>query len=374
MTDDPISGFVASGFEPVQEAFEANFAEDTELGAGFAAYIDHQLIVDLRGGYADRRKEKVWDEKTIVPIYSTTKPIAALTLAHVIDALPAGYETLVADVWPEFGANGKDQVTIAQMVSHQAGLPGFVDPVDPGLWLDPPACAAALAPLAPLWAPGTAHGYHPLSWGYLIGELVQQIAGRSVGAILRDDIAGPAGLDFQIGTPAPDHDRVAEIMRPRALPELGEINDATRTAFLTKWSSPDRGGAIWREIEIPSANGIGTAGAVAQLYGTYAHGGVLNGERVISEAAFDALTQSRVKGQDLVLPFITEFAAGVMRNNLRLYGPNPNTLCHSGWGGSLALGDPDRGLSAAYIMNRQSNSLQADPRATRLVQALYGCL
>lgn len=374
MTDDPISGFVASGFEPVQEAFEANFAEDTELGAGFAAYIDNQLIVDLHGGYADRRKEKVWDEKTIVPIYSTTKPIAALTLAHVTDALPAGYETLVADVWPEFGANGKDQVTIAQMVSHQAGLPGFVDPVDPGLWLDPPACAAALAPLAPLWEPGTAHGYHPLSWGYLIGELVQQISGRSVGAILRDDIAGPAGIDFQIGTPAPDHDRVAEIMRPRALPELGEINDATRTAFLTKWSSPDRGGAIWREIEIPSANGIGTAGAVAQLYGIYAHGGVLNGERVISEAAFDALTQSRVKGQDLVLPFITEFAAGVMRNNLRLYGPNPNTLCHSGWGGSLALGDPDRGLSAAYIMNRQSNSLQADPRATRLIQALYGCL
>lgn len=374
MTDDPISGFVAAGFEPVQDAFEANFAEDTELGAGFAVYIDNQLIVDLRGGYADRRKEKVWDEKTIVPIYSTTKPIAALTLAHVIDALPASYETLVADVWPEFGANGKDQVTIAQMVSHQAGLPGFVDPVDPGLWLDPPACAAALAPLAPLWAPGTAHGYHPLSWGYLIGELVQQIAGRSVGTILRDDIAGPAGIDFQIGTPAPDHDRVAEIMRPRALPELGEINDATRTAFLTKWSSPNRGGAIWREIEIPSANGIGTAGAVAQLYAIYAHGGFLNGERVISEAAFDALTQSRVKGQDLVLPFITEFAAGVMRNNLGLYGPNPNTLCHSGWGGSLALGDPDRGLSAAYIMNRQSNSLQADPRATRLIQALYGCL
>ena len=163
-------------------------------------------------------------------------------------------------------------------------------------------------------------------------------------------------------------------MRPRALPELGEINDATRAAFLTKWAAPDRGGAIWREIEIPSANGIGTAKSVAQLYGIYAHDGHLNGARVISEAAFDGLTQSRVKGQDLVLPFITEFAAGVMRNNLGLYGPNPNTLCHSGWGGSLALGDPDRGMSAAYVMNRQSNRLQADPRATRLIQALYGCL
>ena len=163
-------------------------------------------------------------------------------------------------------------------------------------------------------------------------------------------------------------------MRPRALPDLGEINDATRAAFLTKWAAPDRGGAIWREIEIPSANGIGTAKAVAALYGIFAHGGELQGRRVISETGFEALIESRVKGQDLVLPYVTEFAAGVMRNNLGLYGPNPDTLCHSGWGGSLAFGDPDRHLSAAYVMNRQSNSLQADPRATRLVQALYGCL
>ncbi len=374
MTDFPISGFTAPGFEPVQEAFEANFAEDTELGAGFAAYLDGALIVDLKGGYADRKKQNAWTEETIVPVYSTTKPIAALVLASVIEALPAGYETPVADVWPEFGANGKDTVTIAQMVSHQAGLPGFVDPVDPGLWLDPDACAAALAPLAPLWEPGTAHGYHPLSWGYLIGELVRRIDGRSLGTILREDIAGPAGIDFQIGTPESEHHRVAEILRPRALPDLGEINDATRAAFLTKWAAPDRGGAIWREIEIPSANGIGSAKAVAELYGIYAHGGELRGQSVIPDSAFERLIESRVKGQDLVLPYVTEFAAGVMRNNIGLYGPNPDTMCHSGWGGSLALGDPDRHLSAAYVMNRQSNSLQADPRATRLTQALYGCL
>lgn len=374
MTDFPISGFTAPGFEPVQEAFEANFAEDKELGAGFAAYLDGTLIVDLKGGYADRKKQNAWTDETIVPVYSTTKPIAALVLASVIEALPAGYETPVADVWPEFGANGKDTVTIAQVVSHQAGLPGFVDPVDPGLWLDPDACAAALAPLAPLWEPGTAHGYHPLSWGYLIGELVRRIDGRTLGTILREDIAGPAGIDFQIGTPESEHHRVAEIMRPRALPDLGEINDATRAAFLTKWAAPDRGGAIWREIEIPSANGIGSAKAVAELYGIYAHGGELRGRSVIPDSAFERLIESRVKGQDLVLPYITEFAAGVMRNNIGLYGPNPDTMCHSGWGGSLALGDPDRHLSAAYVMNRQSNSLQADPRATRLIQALYGCL
>lgn len=374
MTDFPFSGFTAPGFEPVQETFEANFADDAELGAGFSVFLDGQLIVDLQGGFLDRAKAQTWTAETIVPVYSTTKPIAALTLAHVIDALPAGYETPVADLWPEFAANGKGEITIAELVSHQAGLPGFVEPIDPALWLDPQACAAALAPLAPIWEPGSAHGYHPLTWGYLIGEIVQRIDGRSLGTVLREDIAGPAGIDFQIGTPESDHHRIAEIMRPRALPDLGEINEATRAAFLTKWASPDRGGAIWREIEIPSANGIGTAKAVAELYGLYAHGGMLAEKRVISEASFDALTQSRVKGQDLVLPYITEFAAGVMHNNLGLYGPNPETLCHSGWGGSLALGDPDRRLSAAYVMNRQSNSLQADPRATRLVQALYGCL
>lgn len=374
MTDLPISGHVNTGFEPVREAFEANFAEDKELGAGFSAIIDGTIVVDLIGGWADRKQTQLWTSETIVPVYSTTKPIAALVLASFIDQLPAGYETLVADIWPDFAVNGKDAVTIAQLLSHQAGLPGFSDPIDPALWLDPPACAAALADLRPMWSPGSAHGYHPLSWGYLIGEIVRLLDGRTLGTVLREDIAGPAHIDFQIGTPEKDHARVAEIMRPKALAHFGEINDATKAAFLTKWAAPDRGGAIWREIEIPSANGIGTAKAVAQLYSLYANAGCLNETQIIPSASFEALIESRIKGQDLVLPHITEFAAGVMLNNLNIYGPNPNTLCHSGWGGSLALGDPDLGLSCAYVMNRQSNSLQGDPRATRLVEAVYACL
>ncbi|MDJ0921423.1 MAG: serine hydrolase domain-containing protein [Henriciella sp.] len=374
MTEYPISGHVAPGFEPVKEAFEANFAEDKELGAGFSAFLDGELIVDLHGGWSDRAKSKRWDKHTIVPVFSTTKPIAALVLASVIDGVPAGYHTKVSDIWDAFGAAGKQDVTIAEMLSHQAGLPGFTEPIDPALWLQPRDCAAALAELSPMWTSGTAHGYHPLSWGYLIGELVLRLTGRSVGTILREDLAGPGGLDFQIGTPSTDHERIADIMRPRALPDLGEMNEATRVAFLTKWAAPDRGGAIWREIEIPSANGIGTSQAVAALYGIFANRGALKGRQVVSETAFDALIERRTIGQDLVLPYVTEFAAGVMRNNLGLYGPNPDTLCHSGWGGSLGLGDPDRHLSAAYVMNRQSNSLQGDPRALRLVQALYGCL
>ncbi|MEL8055829.1 MAG: serine hydrolase domain-containing protein [Pseudomonadota bacterium] len=374
MTEFPISGHVSKGFDSVRDEFAANFAEDKELGAGFSAILNGELIIDLQGGWVDRKKTRVWDERTIVPVYSTTKPIAALVLAKIIDRLPAGYETRVADIWPEFGANGKEAITLSEMVSHQAGLTGFVEPVDPALWLDPAACAAAIAELEPIWKPASEHGYHPLTWGYLIGEVVRRIDGRSLGTILREEITGPVEIDFQIGTPEEHHARVAEIMRPRAVPDLGEINEATKAAFLTKWAAPDRGGAIWREIEIPSANGIGTSKAVAELYGIYANGGRLNGEQIVAPSNFDALIESRVKGQDLVLPYATEFAAGVMRNNLNIYGPNQDTLCHSGWGGSLALGDPDLGLSAAYVMNRQSNYLQGDPRARRLVDALYACL
>ena len=192
--------------------------------------------------------------------------------------------------------------------------------------------------------------------------------------MLREDVCAPNGIDFHIGLAGEEHARVAEIMRPREMPQLGELNDYKKIAFLTKWASPDRGGAAWRTIEIPSANGHGTAKSVAQLYGLYANDGKMGGKRLIPEESFAALTRRQVIGEDLVLPFVTEFAAGVMRNNLGIYGPNPETLAHSGWGGSLAFGDPDRHLSAAYVMNRQSSYLQGDPRARRLVDALYGCL
>ena len=369
-----IRGHVAHGFEPVREVFEQNFDAGEELGAGFTAILDGEIIVDLQGGFADRKREQVWDERKLVPVYSTTKGISALVIASIIGELDEGYETPVGAVWPEFGAHGKEQVTIGELLSHQAGLVGFAEPIDPELWLDPGGLAAALADLTPLWKPGTTHGYHPTTWGYLAGEIVKRITGRTLGTILREDFCGPSGIDFHIGLADSEHGRVADIQRPKELPKLGELNDYKKTAFLTKWASPNRGGADWRRIEIPSANGHGTAKSVAQLYGVYANGGTLDGKSLIPDTSFRELTRRRVLGEDLVLPFVTEFAAGVMRNNLGIYGPNPETLAHSGWGGSLALGDPDRHLSAAYVMNKQSSYLQGDPRARRLVDALYGCL
>ena len=368
-----IRGRVAPGFEPVAEAFAANFEAGGELGASFAAILDGDVIVDLTGGFADREQTRPWDARTLAPVYSTTKPIAALVAAWCVDRGLLDYDAPVADVWPEFGAHGKDRVTLAQMLSHQAGVPGFPDPIDPALWLDPPALADACAALAPMWTPGTASGYHPLTWGYLIGAVVARASGRTLGTILREEICGPAGIDFQIGTPAIDHARCAEIKRPSSPPALGEINAYKRAAFLTKWSAPDRGGAIWREIEIPSANGHGAALSVAQLYAAYATGGRVAGREIIGSDTFAALTKQRIAGDDLVLPTPVDFAAGVMRNAQRVYGPNPSAYGHSGWGGSMGLADPDRRLSASYVMNKQAHSLQGDPRALRLVAALYGC-
>lgn len=373
MTDYPVSGHLAPGLDAVRDAFLANFEAGEELGAGFAAWVDNELIVDLRGGWMDRQKEREWQPDTLVPVFSTTKPIAALVIALLISRNgDVTYETPVSEVWPDFGAEGKERVTIAQMLSHQAGVPGFVEEIDPALWLDPPAMAAEIAKLAPMWPPGEGSGYHPLTWGYLAGELARRLdpRGRTLGEVLREDICGPAEIDFWIGLPASEHDRVADMKRPTAPPDLGDVDQYGTAAFLTKWSAPNRGGAEWKEIEIPSANGHGTAAATARLYGVYAG----NFEVGLSPQAWRGLTALRASGRDRVLPFEIDFAAGVMRNQQRVYGPNTASFGHSGWGGSLGFGDPDRRLSVAYVMNRQSNILQGDPRALRLVSALYGCL
>ena len=282
-----VEGFVAPGFERVREVFEVGLAD--ELGAGLAAIRDGDVVVDLWGGWADRGRTRAWSRDTIVPVYSTTKGVSALVMALLVDRGLLDYETPVASLWPAFGVHGKDRVTVAQTLAHQAGVPGFLAPIDPDLWLDPPACAAAIAALEPLWPPGSASGYHPLTWGYIAGELALRAGGRSLGTVLREEICEPLGLDFRVGTPESEHARCAEIKKPTQGGDFGEITPPRKAAFFSKWAAPVRGSAQWRRIEIPSANGHGTALAVARIYEAYATGGVINGARVISQEAFDLL-------------------------------------------------------------------------------------
>lgn len=371
-----IRGFCPDGFAGVREAFAANFAEGLELGARFAIAIDGELVIDLIAGHADRARSAPFAETTLTAVFSTTKAMAALMLARLVDDQRIAYDQPVADVWPEFAAADKAGVTIGEALSHQAGLAGLREPMDPAAWFDWDGVCRRLAAMAPLWPPGTASGYHPVTFGYLAGEIFRRVDGRTLAAALRQDLAAPFGLDLMIGVPEADQGRCAAVQRPPAMPDLGEITEVRRLAFLTKWASP--GGvtlAQWRAAEIPSVTGHATAPALARMMAVVAGNGRLDGREWLSPATIDALCAERIAGADRVLPYDLSWGAGLLRNDrLGIYGPGRRTVGHSGWGGSCAFADPERALSGAYVMNRQSAALIGDPRARRLIDALYACL
>jgi CubicO group peptidase (beta-lactamase class C family) len=369
-----IDGYVAEGFEPVRETFAHAFARGEELGAGFAVVIAGETKVELWGGHADRAETKPWTRDTLVPVFSTTKPIAALVAALLHDRGSLDLEAPIGDLWPAFSAHGKGAVSVAEALAHKAGVPGFREPIDPAIWLSPEACAEAVAALAPLWPPGSAHGYHPLTFGVIAGAIVREASGRSLGAVLREHICGPLNIDFHIGTPDNEHHRCAEIAKPKKAAVFGPNAEAVKAAFTAPWAAPARGGPDWRRAELPGANGHGTALAVAQLFQVLAADGVVAGRRLLGPDALRAWTTIRAEGPDLVLPFNLAHCAGVMRNSNRFYGPNPQAFGHSGWGGSCGFADPAHALSCAYVMNRQSHHLMGDPRTLALIEAVYRCV
>jgi len=368
-----IAGTAAPRFAAVKDAFAANFAAGDELGARFTLVEAGEVVLDLWAGHADRKLTKPFDAHTLTPVFSTTKAIAALLMARLVDQGKLDYAQTVASIWPDYAQAGKGAVTVEQMLSHQDGLSGFPDPMEPAEWFDWDLICAKLAAMTPLWPPGTASGYHPITFGYLAGEVFKRVEGRTMGAALRQDLAEPFGLDLWIGLPDSEFDRVAELQRPNALPNFGHHNAATTAAFLTPWSSPaGRGQAEWRRMEIPSANGHCTAHALARLMGALANDGWLDGEDILSPALIAEASRERIRGQDLVLPFDMSWAAGFMRNEaVHPWGPGDRTFGHSGWGGSCAFADPDRKLGGAYVMNKQSTDLLGDKRAGRLIAATY---
>jgi CubicO group peptidase (beta-lactamase class C family) len=334
------------------------------------------VVVDLWAGYADRARTTPFDARTLTPVFSATKALAALLMARAVDAGRLAYDQPVAEIWPEFGQAGKAAITVEQALSHQAGLSGFPDKMDPALWFDWDAICAKLAAMAPLWPPGTASGYHPITFGYIAGEIFRRADGRSMGTALREDLAQPFGLDLWIGLPDAEFGRVAELQRPNVLPNFGESNAATRAAFLTPWASPaGRSQDEWRRAEIPSANGHATAESLAKLMGALANDGWLDGGEILSPALIGEMARERIRGQDLVLPFNMSWGAGVMRNETeKPWGPAMQSFGHSGWGGSCAFADPQTRLGCAYVMNKQGVQLLGDARPKRLIEAAYAAL
>lgn len=373
-----IHGHLASGFEPVAEAFKDNFSERDELGAGFTLIRDGEILVDIHAGHSDRKGEQPWTAQTIVPVFSTGKAVTALVVAWLVDQGRLEYDAPVADIWPDFAQSGKDQVTLAQALSHQAGLPGYPDEMEPSDWFDRELMESRFAAMAPMWPLGEGSGYHPISYGVIADAVVRRAdeKGRTVGAILREEICGPRDIDFHIGVPESEHERAAEHVLPSRPPHLGSMTPEKAAAFLKPWSSPGRRGtAAWRSAELPAANGHGTANAIARLMAPFATKGRLDDQAFVSDAVIKAARSERVSGPDKVLPFDLAFGAGVMINrDSGAFGPELQAVGHYGFGGSCGFADPERGLSGAYVMNRQMDVLVGDARAKALIEAAYRCL
>ena len=367
-----LNGSCAPGFEPVREAFAQNFAEGLELGASVAITRDGEPVVDLWAGDADS-KGTPWEKNTIVNVYSTTKTMAATCVLMLADRGEVDLYAPVANYWPEFAQNGKENVLVAHVMSHSAGLSGFEKPIPENLY-DWDDIVGRLAAQAPWWEPGTKSGYHAVTQGFLQGEIVRRVTGRSIGTFFREEIAEPLGADFHIGLDPRHDDRVGEMIPPVMKLGSGLKQDSIAARSLT--SAPLTGTEPqtreWRAAEIPAAGGIGNARSVARVHSALACGGTVDGVTLMSEAGVERALDEQTRGKDMVMQ--TEFVFGMgfgLTDASFPISPNKRAFFWGGWGGSLAVIDLDARMSVAFVMNRMEANLMGDPRGARVTRAAF---
>ncbi|MDO8434360.1 MAG: serine hydrolase domain-containing protein [Candidatus Binatus sp.] len=382
-----IEGTCDPKFNRVKDAFAENFELRNELGAGAAVTLDGKTVVDLWGGHSDKAKTQPWNRDTLVNLYSTTKGITAICAHRLVDKGLLDLDAPVTRYWPEFGQAGKEKMPVRYLLSHRAGLPAVAKTLDDDAIYHWNTMAAALAAQEPWWEPGTKHGYHALTFGWLVGEVIHRITGKTPGVYLRDEIAGPLKLDLHIGLDAKNDARVSDLI-PSPPPAPGEPNlfadiaknpdSVAAKAFMNPpvLSKPGVANSrAWRGAEIPAANGHGTALSLARIYGALARGGDLDGVHVMSKNAVAGCSIEQSIGADAVLTLSTRFSLGFMMSQPGAsLGPNPKSFGHPGAGGSLGFADPEAKIGFGYAMNRMQASLLIDPRATALIDAIYASL
>jgi CubicO group peptidase (beta-lactamase class C family) len=377
-----IQGTYDERFAAVADVLSANLERGADVGASACVIHDGETVVDIWGGTIDDQGTP-WAEDTIINVWSTTKTMTALTALLLADRGDLDFHAPVARYWPEFAANGKESVEVRHLMGHTAGLSGWQEPMSQADVCDWEKATSLLAAQAPWWEPGTASGYHALSQGYLVGEVIRRAAGGvTVGELFAKELAGPLGADFHIGT-GPEHDaRVALVIPPAAdaleseeLQALGPDSIAVRTlsnpALSADWSWTD----AWRRAEIPAAGGHGNARSVARVQSVLSHGGEIDGVRFLSPAGCDVVFEQQSSGPDLVLqaPLTLGMGYGISSPEMPI-GPNTRTCFWGGWGGSVAINDLENRLTVAYVMNRMGEGTTGDMRAAGLLLAAYGAL
>jgi CubicO group peptidase (beta-lactamase class C family) len=371
----------------VGEAFADNFAAHGEVGAAVAVTLENRPVVDLWAGHADARRTRPWTRDTIVNIASATKGLTAICAHRLVDRGLLDLEAPVATYWPEFAQAGKADLPVHLLLSHRAGLPAIAAPLPTAALYDWATMTGVLAAQAPWWEPGTRHGYHVFSFGWLVGEVVRRIAGQSLGRYLREEVAGPLGLDCHIGLPATHDARVAEFL-PVPPPPAGELGfeqallkRAGPMTHKALYNPPhtvaDMNTGAWRRAEIPAGNAHTTARALARLYGALASGGQVDGVRVLSRESIARARTEQANGPDAVLfGWPTRFGLGFVlpREGAGFGSATPNAFGHPGDGGSIGFADPDAQVGFGYLVNQLHAGMPPDPRAVRLIEALYGAL
>jgi CubicO group peptidase (beta-lactamase class C family) len=376
----PLDGFCDPRFARVREAFAENFSSRGEPGAAVALCVGGRTVADLWGGWRDAARTRPWQRDTLVNVFSVGKALCAVVALRLVERGGIDLDAPAARIWPEFAEAGKDAVTPRQILSHRAGLAALREPLPEGAALDWARMTGALARQEPWWPPGTAHGYHVNTFGYLVGELVRRVDGRSLGTVLREDVAGPLDADVHIGLDPAEHGRTAEFLWPESPSARGMPGPDQQMRYNAYWNPPGISGAgwvnrpEWRAAEIPSANGHGTARGVARIYRMLANGGAAGGVRILEAGTIAAATTEHSSGIDLVSERPSRFGLGFqLTQPERPLGPNRGAFGHFGAGGSLGFCDPESAVAFGYVTNDMGPRWQ-NPRNGALLKAVYESL
>ncbi len=367
-----IKGTCDPRFDMVKTAFAQNFDQGLDVGASVAVVLEGELVVDLWGGYIDEAKTTPWERDTIINVWSTTKTMTALCALMLADRGELDLYGKVAKYWPEFAAAGKENVEVRHLMAHTAGLSGWEEPMVAEDLYDWEKCTSLLAAQAPWWEPGTASGYHAITQGYLVGEVVRRVAGESVGTFFAKELAGPLGADFHIGTPEECDPRVALVIPPSGpLPIPEDPSEVLLKTFGNPpISAPQSWEIPWRRAEIPAGGGHGNARSVAMVQSALSNGGETGGTRLLSAKGCEAVFDEQIQGVDLILGLPVRLGMNYGLNSADLpISPNPRACFWGGWGGSIVVNDFDARMTVAYVMNRMGEGTMGDTRGASLVMA-----